>query len=45
VGGTDYPYPGTKTAVDLVLATPGLSDAERVAMLGGTAARLLGIKA
>ena len=43
--GTDYPYPWTKTAVDLVLATPGLSDAERVAMLGGTAARLLGIKA
>ena len=45
VVGTDYPYPWTKTAVDLVLATPGLSDAERVAMLGGTAARLLGIKA
>jgi aminocarboxymuconate-semialdehyde decarboxylase len=44
VVGTDYPYPWTKTAVDLVLATPGLSDAERVAMLGGTAARLLGIK-
>jgi aminocarboxymuconate-semialdehyde decarboxylase len=45
VVGTDYPYPWTKAAVDLVLATPGLSDAERVAMLGGTAARLLGIKA
>ena len=45
VVGTDYPYPWTKTAVDLVLATPGLSDAERVAMLGGTASRLLGIKA
>jgi aminocarboxymuconate-semialdehyde decarboxylase len=45
VVGTDYPYPWTKTAVDLVLATPGLSDSERVAMLGGTAARLLGIKA
>ena len=44
VVGTDYPYPWTKTAVDLVLQTPGLSDAERVAMLGGTAARLLGIK-
>jgi hypothetical protein len=25
------------------LNTPGLSDAERVAILGGTAARLLGI--
>src|SRR6267142_918334 len=43
--GTDFPYPWTKTAVDLVLATPGLSDAERAAMLGGTAAKLLGINA
>jgi aminocarboxymuconate-semialdehyde decarboxylase len=45
VVGTDYPYPWTKTAVEHVLATPGLSDAEREAMLGGTAAKLLGIKA
>jgi hypothetical protein len=30
--------------VDHILATPGLSDAERVAILGGTAATLLGIK-
>ena len=43
--GTDYPFPWTKTAVDEVLATPGLSDGERVAILGGTAAQLLGIKA
>jgi aminocarboxymuconate-semialdehyde decarboxylase len=43
--GTDFPYPWTKTAVDLVLATPGLSDDDRVAILGGTAAKLLGIKA
>jgi aminocarboxymuconate-semialdehyde decarboxylase len=42
--GTDYPYPWTKTAVDLVLNTPGLSDSQRVAMLGGTAMKLLGIK-
>jgi aminocarboxymuconate-semialdehyde decarboxylase len=42
--GTDYPYPWTRTAVDLILDTPGLSDAEREAILGGTAARLLGIK-
>jgi len=45
VMGTDYPYPWTKTSVDHILNTPGLSDAERVAMLGRTAAKLLGIKA
>jgi aminocarboxymuconate-semialdehyde decarboxylase len=44
VMGTDYPYPWTSTSVDLVLNTPGLSDADRVAILGGTAAKLLGIK-
>ena len=42
--GTDYPFPWTKTAVDHILARPGLSDDERIAMLGGTAAKLLGIK-
>ncbi len=41
--GTDYPFPWTSTEVDLVLRTPGLSDDERIAILGGTAARLLGI--
>jgi aminocarboxymuconate-semialdehyde decarboxylase len=41
--GTDYPYPWTSTAVDQVLATPGLSDADRIAILGGNAARLLRI--
>ena len=45
VMGTDYPFPWTRTSVDHILGTPGLSDDERVAMLGGTAARLLGIKA
>jgi aminocarboxymuconate-semialdehyde decarboxylase len=44
VMGTDYPYPWTSTSVDHILGTPGLSDAERAAMLGGTAAGLLGIK-
>src|ERR1700756_1814503 len=42
--GTDYPFPWTATEVDLVLNTPGLSDDQRVAILGGTAAKLLGIK-
>jgi aminocarboxymuconate-semialdehyde decarboxylase len=41
--GTDYPFPWTSTEVDLVLSTPGLSDEQRIAILGGTAARLLGI--
>lgn len=43
--GTDHPYPWTETAIDLILETPGLSDAERIAILGGTAAALLGIEA
>jgi len=42
--GTDYPFPWTRTSVDHILNTPGLSDDERIAMLGGTAAKLLGIK-
>ena len=42
--GTDYPFPWTDTEVDLVLNTPGLSDDDRIAILGGTAARLLGVK-
>jgi len=44
VMGTDYPFPWEKASVNLILGTPGLSDAERAAILGGTAARLLGIK-
>jgi aminocarboxymuconate-semialdehyde decarboxylase len=45
VMGTDYPYPWTSTSVDHILATPGLTDDQRIAMLGGTAMRLLGIEA
>jgi aminocarboxymuconate-semialdehyde decarboxylase len=41
--GTDYPYPWTNTPVDHVMATPGLSDAERTAILGGTMSKLLKI--
>ena len=43
VMGTDSPFPWTKTSVDHILDTPGFSDAERIAMLGGTAAKLLAI--
>jgi aminocarboxymuconate-semialdehyde decarboxylase len=43
--GTDYPYPWVSEPVEHVLSTPGLTDADREAMLGGTAARLLGLAA
>jgi aminocarboxymuconate-semialdehyde decarboxylase len=43
VMGTDYPYPWTSTAVDHILGTPDLSDDDRIAILGGTAAELLGL--
>lgn len=42
--GTDYPYAWSTTTVDHVLQTPGLSDADRRAILGENAARLLRIK-
>ena len=42
--GTDYPFPWTHTSVDHILDTPGLSDADKAAMLGDTAVRLLRIK-
>jgi aminocarboxymuconate-semialdehyde decarboxylase len=39
--GTDYPYPWTSTSVDHIVGTPGLGEADRAAMLGDTAAKLL----
>ncbi|MEK9847090.1 MAG: amidohydrolase family protein, partial [Rhodospirillaceae bacterium] len=41
--GTDYPFGWTTTEVDLVLQTPELSNDDRIAILGGNAARLLNI--
>jgi aminocarboxymuconate-semialdehyde decarboxylase len=42
--GTDDPIPWMpKSPVDPILATPGLSNADWVAMLGGTACKFLGI--
>jgi hypothetical protein len=43
--GTDYPFPWIKTAVDHILATSGLSDGERVAILEETAEKLLAVRA
>jgi aminocarboxymuconate-semialdehyde decarboxylase len=42
--GTDHPIPWQDKGVDHILNTPSLTDAEKVAILGGTAAKLLGIK-
>ncbi len=41
--GTDYPFPWSTTTVDHVLQTPGLSDADKRAILGENAAKLLKI--
>jgi aminocarboxymuconate-semialdehyde decarboxylase len=41
--GTDHPIPWQPASVDHILNAQGFTDDERIAMLGGTAARLLGI--
>jgi hypothetical protein len=41
--GTDYAVPWVKGPVDHILNTPGLSDAERIAILGGNADKLMKI--
>jgi len=43
--GTDYAVPWVKGPVDLVLNTPELTDADRIAILGGNAAKLLNLPA
>jgi aminocarboxymuconate-semialdehyde decarboxylase len=44
--GTDYPYDmGETDPIGFIERAPGLSDAERRAIFGGNAARLLGIAA
>ena len=42
--GTDHPIPWQEKSVDHVLSTNTLSNADKIAILGGTAAKLLGIK-
>ena len=41
--GTDYPFPWNTAPVDHIMSIPGLSDADKVKILGATAAKLLGI--
>jgi aminocarboxymuconate-semialdehyde decarboxylase len=43
--GTDYAVPWVKGPVDHILDTPGLTDAERIAILGGNAAKLMKVPA
>jgi len=45
VMGTDYPFPWTTTSVDHILKAPGLTDADKTAIVGGNLVRLLTIKA
>ena len=42
--GTDHPIPWQSRSVDHILDAPDFTDDEKIAMLGGTAAKLLGIK-
>jgi aminocarboxymuconate-semialdehyde decarboxylase len=42
--GTDYPFPWNTAPVDHVMSIPELSDEDRIKILGGTAAKLLGIE-
>lgn len=42
--GTDHPIPWELHPIDHVLNTPSLTHADRVAILGGNATRLLGLK-
>jgi len=43
--GTDYPFPWNTAPVDHIMSISGLSDEDRIKILGGTAAKLLGIEA
>ena len=43
--GTDYGFNWSKDPVDLVMSTPELNSADKVAILGGTATKLLRLPA
>jgi aminocarboxymuconate-semialdehyde decarboxylase len=42
--GTDYPFPWNTDPVDHILSIPDLTDADKIKILGATAAKLLGIR-
>ena len=39
--GTDYGFPWVKDPVGHIMATPELSETDKIAILGGTASKLL----
>jgi aminocarboxymuconate-semialdehyde decarboxylase len=43
VMGTDYPFPWNTAPVDHILSIPDITDADKIAILGGTLHKLLGI--
>jgi aminocarboxymuconate-semialdehyde decarboxylase len=43
--GTDYRFHANPIPIDRIVSTPGLSDDDRTAILGVTAAKLLSIEA
>ena len=43
--GTDHPYPWQPDSVDHILQAEGFTDDDRIAMLGATAGKLLGVAA
>src|SRR5579884_1727627 len=45
VMGTDYPFPWNTDPVDHILSIPDITEADKIAILGGTAQKLLGIEA
>ena len=42
--GTDYPFPWNTDPVDHILSIPDITDADKIKILGATAAKLLGIE-
>jgi aminocarboxymuconate-semialdehyde decarboxylase len=43
VMGTDYPFPWNTAPVDHILSIPDITDADKIAILGGTLQKIMGI--